>query len=231
MPSTLNGWTGASLGPSYSVVNSILSGAGGPPTAGPPAPTSAPTTTPTGTGPTGSPGHVTPPSLRPLPPVAPVNPPGFSNYSDLLTNSLLGGGPAVAGSRQGQSFTPEQAYARYLQGRAGAENTTPLTNTANLLGQGIFLPGVYGTDSNQPGQGFGFGSSQSNLGPYSHAATSILNQMMGSPQFSLAYGTPAANAPAPTPQWGYPTAYGQQASPSGWSTSQGFGSNLGGFGF
>lgn len=217
MPNTINGWTGASLGPSYSIVNSILNGAGGPTQ---PAQPAAPVTVPTGTGhdPAGGAGPRRP---SPLPSTPPVNPPGFTNYTDMLSG--LNGAPAVAGSRQGQQFTPEQAYSRYLQARAGAENSTPFTNAANLLGQGIFLPGIYGTESNQPGQGFGFGTSSanSNLGPYSHAATQILNQMLSGPQFSMAYGTPAAQAPAPTPAWGYPTGYGQQATSSGWATNPG----------
>jgi hypothetical protein len=233
MPANItNGWTGSSLGPSYSVVNSILGGASGTPT------TASTPTTPTAA-PVGPkvPLDTSPTKTAPLPSTPPVMPPGWNTSSG---NTSLGTNSNIASSRNSQVIlTPEQSYSQYLLSRAAAENTTPFENTANLLGQGIFLPGPFGTQSNQPGQGFGFGAPSSpaaggNIANFSPAATQILNQISRGPQFSMAYGTPAAQAPAPTPQWGYPTGYGQQASPSGWSTSSGFSpyaSTQSGFGF
>lgn len=217
MPTQItNGWTGASLLPSSTVVASILNRANGP--AASPASATAPT--PAGNSQSaqqaltsrilgGNPfmsGGVGP---RGLPSVPSVNPSGWGG----------GGGAGFGGlpnPRQDQ-FTPEQAYANYLTSMGIASTYTPqlyaAENGARSLGitQGLD-PFGFALHPNTQAAG-AIGNMQVN--PFINSAAALTNNyqnvMPSASPYAFSYGTPAAHAPAPTPQWGYPTSYGQPA--------------------
>lgn len=212
-----NGWTASSLAPSSTVVASILNRANGP--AAPSAPASTPTANTAQQTQTdlmsriygsglfrsggGGPGGQY--QGGGIPNVPAVNPYGGGQSGFALPNP-----------RQDQ-FTPEQAYANYLTSMGIASTYTPqlyaAENGARSAGiTGGLDPFGFALHPNTQAVG-GIGNMQVN--PYINSQAQLTrnyqNVMPIASPYAFSYGTPAAHAPAPTPQWGYPTGYGQAA--------------------
>lgn len=215
--STINGWTGAGLLPSYAITSQILGQSGSAPQSAPaaataPAPAGAPSPAPVG---------------APLPSVPAIVPPGWNSGSSA---GVGGGGLPGRGGIVNPSLTPDQAYAAYLQQRAFADTSTPASEANKQV--------MYAQQQLNYVDPFGPNRNGLTVDPYAQTLRTnlqqqILNFQKASP-YAYSYNTPAAFAPAPQPMGGYATGYGQAPPggvPAGW-TSGGFGgSNMAGSGF
>jgi hypothetical protein len=244
--STVNGWTGSNLLPSSTVVASIL-GRNGSPANGPAAPATNTATQGSnpfagnafsgflnaiygnnaqnlfagypnvlsqmgGPGPAGGGGGGG----------GPILPPGWNSGGN-------GGGynGAMPNGRGLPVLTPEQSYSQYLLSRGGADSSTPMGDfLGNAYRQGLNLtagdPFGFNLNPNtRPVGGIGLpNDANSVLGTYVNNLNLLASH--ASP-YAYSYGAPAAQAPAQTPAWGYPTNYG--VAPPGRSNNvgQGFG--------
>lgn len=117
----------------------------------------------------------------------------------------LGGPTGITDQAGNPIYTPEQSYSMYLQQLGGATSRSPQMDILNqILGldqQIAYSPGG--------GRYAAAGYVPTKAGRAQNAQLNTLQSALPlSNPYSYAYGAPAANAPAQTPQWGYPTSYG-----------------------
>lgn len=136
-----------------------------------------------------------------------------------------GGGGTGRSVDYSNSPTPEQAYARALESR-GAATTAPM----NILGQ-ILWDSAHSSAYNDQPMGYGglLTSGQLSAQQRLREQQNALNWNSGVSRAAAAAGGSTIYAPAPTPQWGYPSTYGQSNNGSGWASSN-TGSSWGGVG-
>lgn len=232
---TVNGWTGASLLPSYSTVASILGGAG---RAATPTTPAASTTPAPGAPGTSSDPYAGNPFAGLLRAIYGNNPPGSAGGG--AGGGTIGGGnqlpsvpsnnppgwrgdagapPGLPNARGMPQLTPEQAYANYLTSLGGATNQTPMGNAIQdaqraTIQARVMDPFGYATQPNTLPVG-AIGSFQASASPETWGAANYANNLNQNisrfSPYAFSYGTPAAAAPAPTPAWGYPSSYGTPA--------------------
>jgi len=153
-----------------------------------------------------------PPVGAVLPSVPAQVPPGWSTGG---TGAGYGGtlGRNTGNLNAGQvnpNLTPDQAYAQYLQQRGFADQSTPAGAASNAV--------LYAQQQLNYVDPFGPNRNGLTYDPYQQTLRTnlqqqILNFNKASP-YAYTYGSPAAHAPAPAPQYGYPAGYGQPA--PGW---------------
>lgn len=231
--STINGWTGSSLLPSYALASRVLGPAAQPQTANAGGPVSS---VPSAQSPTVAPQRMAGPGaglfpgflgMGGLPSVPQQAGSGWGSPGGFDPNSGMG-------SDRNPVLTPEQAYAKYLTNRSYADTTTPAENYLTRLNAMHYNP-----VASDPGFGTLAGAQNySAFDAQQKNQAMLLNQLIlgaaGHPQYSLSYGAPAANAPAQAPAWGYPSGYGQSPPgprSSGWSAPTASYANTPGYGF
>lgn len=152
---------------------------------------------------------------------------GAGNYGGSY-GGLYGGGGRSGGGLGGPSgitdqagnpiYTPEQAYSIYAQSLGSAIQTTP---QQQLLRQILSNAQAQAYNPNNISIGGPGGAGNTATSAYQRAQQAQAQAMQVAyptiSPYSTAYGTPMLQAPAPTPQWGYPTGYGQ--TPPGYSPS------------
>jgi hypothetical protein len=226
MPSsTVNGWTGANLLPSYAVTAQILGGAGGPASINSGAGRGGSGAVPVPTGninnPTFSYGGGGGGGGGGIPNVPAVNPPGWGGGSQFAP------APGGRGGIVDPSLNPQQAYAQYLQLRGFADTATPQSQVFNQYQNvtgALTQADPFGFASNPATQAVGgIGNMQSGYNQNLALQQQMLARILPTTSsYAFSYGSPAANAPSPQPVNGYQQGYGQAPAPW-WANAYGGG--------